>query len=145
MSNTSTSMHEAWLPAGSLTFITVGKVLAFLDAAGRWDPSLALVMVDALAVAVPGFQLARHARAPLLGGRFEAPAHPSTDSTLLVGAAVFGVGWGLVGFRTGPAIASRLRQAGVVELHCGDAREGVALRRPRGRRAPGPEPSVGPN
>jgi uncharacterized membrane protein YedE/YeeE len=86
--------------------IDPGKVLAFLDVAGRWDPSLALVMVGALAVAVPGFRLAQASSVPVLGGRFDAPSHSTIDRKLLVGAAVFGVGWGLVGFCPGPAIAS---------------------------------------
>ena len=54
--------------------IDPGKVLAFLDVAGRWDPSLALVMVGALAVAVPGFRLAQARGAPALGGRYDVPA-----------------------------------------------------------------------
>ena len=83
-----------------------GKVLAFLDVAGRWDPSLALVMAGALAVAIPGFRLAQARGAPVLGGRFDAPAQRTIDRELLAGAAVFGVGWGLVGFCPGPAIAS---------------------------------------
>lgn len=85
--------------------IDPGKVLAFLDVAGRWDPSLALVMLGALAVAAPGFRLARARSVPVLGGRFEAPSRP-IDHKLLIGAAVFGIGWGLVGFCPGPAIAS---------------------------------------
>jgi uncharacterized membrane protein YedE/YeeE len=86
--------------------IDPGKVLAFLDVAGKWDPSLALVMAGALAVAVPGFRLAQARGAPALGGRFDAPANPAIDRRLLAGAAVFGAGWGLVGFCPGPAIAS---------------------------------------
>jgi uncharacterized membrane protein YedE/YeeE len=86
--------------------IDPGKVLAFLDVAGRWDPSLALVMAGALAVAIPGFRLAQARGAPVLGGRFDAPAKRAIDRDLLVGATVFGVGWGLVGFCPGPAIAS---------------------------------------
>jgi uncharacterized membrane protein YedE/YeeE len=86
--------------------IDPGKVLAFLDVAGRWDPSLALVMVGALAVAIPGFRVAQARSVPVLGGRFDAPSRPTVDRKLLVGAAVFGVGWGLVGFCPGPAIAS---------------------------------------
>lgn len=86
--------------------IDPGKVLAFLDVAGQWDPSLALVMAGALAVAVPGFRVARARGAPALGGRFDAPTNPDIDRRLLAGAAVFGIGWGLVGFCPGPAIAS---------------------------------------
>jgi uncharacterized protein len=86
--------------------IDPGKVLAFLDFAGKWDPSLALVMAGALAVAVPGFWLSQARGAPARGGRFDAPANPGIDRRLLAGAALFGVGWGLVGFCPGPAIAS---------------------------------------
>ena len=83
-----------------------GKVLAFLDVAGRWDPSLALVMAAALAVAIPGFRLAQARGEPVSGGQFDAPAQRTIDRELLAGAAVFGIGWGLVGFCPGPAIAS---------------------------------------
>ena len=83
-----------------------GKVLAFLDVAGRWDPSLALVMAGALVVAAPAFRLAGGRDAPLLGERFERPAGLPIERNLLVGAALFGIGWGLVGFCPGPAIAS---------------------------------------
>jgi len=86
--------------------IDPGKVLAFLDIAGKWDPSLALVMVGALAVAIPGFRLAAARKAPMLGGRFDQPGQRAIDSRLLAGAAVFGIGWGLVGFCPGPAIAA---------------------------------------
>lgn len=86
--------------------IDPGKVLAFLDVAGRWDPSLALVMAGALAVAVPGFRLVEACRAPVLGDAFDAPPVSPIDRDLVVGAAVFGVGWGLVGFCPGPAVAS---------------------------------------
>ena len=86
--------------------IDPGKVLAFLDVAVRWDPSLALVMVGALAVAIPGFRLAQRRDAPVLGGRFEVPAQRAVDRRLVIGGGIFGVGWGLVGFCPGPAIAS---------------------------------------
>ena len=86
--------------------IDPGKVLAFLDIAGRWDPSLALVMAGALAVAIPGFRLAQRRGAPALGGRFDLPAQQTIDRRLVIGAAVFGIGWGIAGFCPGPAIAS---------------------------------------
>jgi uncharacterized protein len=86
--------------------IDPGKVLGFLDITGRWDPSLALVMAGALAVAVPGFRLARGRGTPALGGQFAAPASRTIDRKLIGGAALFGVGWGLVGFCPGPAIAA---------------------------------------
>lgn len=86
--------------------IDPGKVLGFLDIAGRWDPSLALVMASALAVAVVGFRLTLQRPAPLVGGSFRLPTAQAIDWQLVVGAAVFGVGWGLVGFCPGPALAS---------------------------------------
>jgi hypothetical protein len=82
------------------------KVLAFLDIAGDWDPSLALVLGGALAVTVIAFpQVLRRAR-PLDAASFSAPAMRSVDRRLVAGAALFGVGWGLVGLCPGPAIAS---------------------------------------
>ncbi|HET6222036.1 MAG TPA: YeeE/YedE family protein [Dongiaceae bacterium] len=82
------------------------KVLAFLDVAGHWDPSLALVMAGALIVAVPGFQLTLEWPMPLLADRFELPVKGAIDARLVGGAALFGIGWGLVGFCPGPAFAS---------------------------------------
>jgi uncharacterized membrane protein YedE/YeeE len=81
------------------------KVLNFLDVAGRWDPSLALVMAAALAVTAPAFRLARRRQRPAFGERFEIPTSRKLDASLLVGAALFGLGWGLVGLCPGPAVA----------------------------------------
>jgi uncharacterized protein len=86
--------------------IDPAKVLAFLDFAGRWDPSLAFVMAGALAVTLVSFRLILQRPAPLLGGRFAVSSLSAIDRPLLAGAAVFGIGWGLVGFCPGPAIAS---------------------------------------
>ena len=82
------------------------RVIGFLDVAGRWDPTLALVMAAALAVYPPLYRLVVRRRAPLLGERFEIPTRRDLDPALLLGAAVFGVGWGLAGFCPGPAIVS---------------------------------------
>jgi len=82
------------------------EVLAFLDFAGDWDPTLAFVMAGAIVAAVPGFAIARRRRAPLLEARFQIPTRRDIDLRLLLGAALFGVGWGLVGFCPGPAIAA---------------------------------------
>lgn len=84
------------------------KVLAFLDlaaiATGGWDPSLAFVMAGALIVAMPGFALLRRRAKPLAAERFDLPAARPIDARLLIGSAIFGVGWGLAGICPGPAV-----------------------------------------
>ncbi|GJD98966.1 YeeE/YedE family protein [Methylorubrum populi] len=80
------------------------KVLAFLDVTGRWDPSLAFVMAGAVAVSAAGYRVARRRGRPVLAPRLEIPTRRDLDPRLLVGAALFGVGWGLVGLCPGPAL-----------------------------------------
>jgi uncharacterized protein len=82
------------------------KVLGFLDIFGAWDPSLAVVMAAALVVSVPGFMLANGRARPLLATKNFWPARRDIDRPLVVGAALFGVGWGLVGLCPGPALES---------------------------------------
>ena len=82
------------------------KVLNFLDVAGHWDPSLAFVMAGAIPVAAIGFYLARRRQTPLLTPKFNWPAQAAVDLRLIAGAALFGIGWGLVGFCPGPALAA---------------------------------------
>ena len=82
------------------------KVLGFLDIFGIWDPSLIVVMVAALAVSVPGFMLANGRSRPLLAAQSLWPAKRDIDLPLIVGAALFGIGWGLVGLCPGPALES---------------------------------------
>jgi len=85
------------------------KVLAFLDIAGAWDPTLAFVMGGALAVNAASFALIRRRAQPLFAEAFALPVQRAIDAKLLAGAALFGVGWGLVGLCPGPALASLLR------------------------------------
>ncbi len=86
--------------------IDPAKVLAFLDISGNWDPSLALVIAGALAVYSIGFWLIRHKPTPLLAEKFQLPTVTRLDKPLLIGAAIFGVGWGLAGYCPGPAISA---------------------------------------
>lgn len=82
------------------------KVLAFLDIAGAWDPSLLLVMAAAVAVAAVGFAVSRHRRRALDGSEFAWPTASQLDPRLLGGAALFGIGWGLTGYCPGPGFAA---------------------------------------
>src|SRR6266498_1984777 len=72
------------------------KVLGFLDIFGAWDPSLAVVMAAALAVAVPGFMMANRRPSPLLVRQYFWPSKSGIDAPLVLGAGLFGIGWGLV-------------------------------------------------
>ena len=84
------------------------KVLGFLDVLaipkGGWDPTLAIVMAAALIVSIPGFALARRRGRPVLADVAASPTRTGIDRPLIVGAVLFGAGWGLVGLCPGPAI-----------------------------------------
>ncbi|MEN9866944.1 MAG: hypothetical protein RL748_2534 [Pseudomonadota bacterium] len=80
------------------------KVLAFLDLAGNWNPSLALVMVGAIGVAALPFALMRNRKTSLLGAPLQIPASRQLDRRLIVGSLIFGVGWGIAGICPGPAL-----------------------------------------
>ncbi len=85
--------------------INPARVLAFLDLAGDWDPSLAFVMGGAIIPMVIAYAVSRRMRTPLFDKSFFIPENRVLDSRLLIGAALFGIGWGLVGFCPGPAIS----------------------------------------
>ncbi|MDJ0949548.1 MAG: YeeE/YedE family protein [Alphaproteobacteria bacterium] len=93
------------LGLGVSQMVDPAKVLGFLDLAGSWDPSLALVMGGALAVTLVAFRKRLRPERPVLAGRFELPTATALDARLLLGSALFGVGWGLVGLCPGPAVA----------------------------------------
>ena len=80
------------------------KVLGFLDILGPWDPTLAFVMIGAVAVSAAGFAFARRRGTPVLASQTVWPAQGSIDASLVAGSILFGIGWGLVGLCPGPAI-----------------------------------------
>jgi len=82
------------------------KVLGFLDLGGTWDPSLAFVMAGAIAVASVGFAISRKRTTSLIGAAMKLPTAQHIDRRLVVGSAVFGVGWGIAGFCPGPALVA---------------------------------------
>ena len=82
------------------------KVLGFLDVAGRWDPSLALVMAGAVGVGSLAFALATRRRLSLLGAPMQLPSARRIDRRLALGSVAFGIGWGLAGFCPGPALVA---------------------------------------
>lgn len=82
------------------------RVIGFLDIAGRWDPTLLLVMGGALAVTLPLFPWIQRRAKSLLGEPLRLPTPSPIDARLLIGAAIFGIGWGLGGFCPGPALAN---------------------------------------
>ena len=86
------------------------KVLNFLDVAGissgSWDPSLACVMVSAVAVTFVGYEWVLKRPRPLFGEKFQLPTRRELDVRIVAGPAIFGVGWGLAGFCPGPALTA---------------------------------------
>ena len=82
------------------------KVIGFLDITDNWDPSLMFVMIGAIAISAPIFYLLRNKTKPLFDLNFEILTIKNLDKQLILGASLFGLGWGMVGFCPGPAIAS---------------------------------------
>jgi uncharacterized membrane protein YedE/YeeE len=82
------------------------KVLGFLDLAGAWDPSLALVMAGAVAVGLVAFAVAGRRTTSLLGAEMQLPTARHVDRRLVVGSLLFGVGWGIAGFCPGPGLVA---------------------------------------
>jgi uncharacterized membrane protein YedE/YeeE len=83
-----------------------GKVQGFLDLFGAWDPSLALVMGGAVLVGFFAFTFAKKRTSTFLGGALRLPTASQIDRRLVIGALLFGAGWGLAGFCPGPALVS---------------------------------------
>jgi uncharacterized membrane protein YedE/YeeE len=86
--------------------VNPAKVIGFLDVFGDWDPSLAFVMASAIPVSACGYVLAARWRSPICTARFISPTQTRIDRPLVIGAILFGAGWGLVGYCPGPAITA---------------------------------------
>ncbi len=86
--------------------VNPAKIQNFLDIAGNWDPSLAFVMGGALIVTFAAFRLIHGRGQPIFAASFAEAGSGAIDARLVGGSVVFGIGWGLVGFCPGPAIAS---------------------------------------
>jgi hypothetical protein len=86
--------------------VNPAKVLGFLDLAGPWNPSLALVMAGAVAVGAVAFAFAGRRASTLLGVPLSLPTAGRIDGRLVLGSLAFGVGWGLAGFCPGPALVA---------------------------------------
>jgi uncharacterized membrane protein YedE/YeeE len=82
------------------------KILSFLDLFGDWNPALIFVMLGALLVTVPGFQLTQRKEQPFFAFKFLLPDKTAVDKKLLGGAILFGIGWGMVGLCPGPAVTA---------------------------------------
>lgn len=82
------------------------KVVGFLDVFGAWDPSLAFVMIGAIAVHFVAYRVIRRRRTPLLAMDWQVPAKRDITPALVIGALIFGAGWALAGFCPGPGITA---------------------------------------
>lgn len=86
--------------------VNATKIQDFLDITGNWDPSLALVMFSALIVTWIGYKLVLKKQRPEFTEKFFLPTKKSIDKSLVLGSALFGIGWGLAGYCPGPAISA---------------------------------------
>ncbi len=82
------------------------KILGFLDVFGSWDPSLIFVMVGSIAIHLVTYRLIRRRQSPLFSPHWHVPQKSDITLSLVVGSAIFGIGWGLAGYCPGPAITS---------------------------------------
>ncbi|GAB3448810.1 YeeE/YedE family protein [Massilia solisilvae] len=116
-----------------------GKVQGFLDLGGSWDPSLAFVMVGAIAVGTVAFRFAGKRERSVLGAPMRLPTARDIDRRLVLGSLAFGAGWGLAGYCPGPALASLTLGAKpaifVIAMVAGMALFEVLERLPRAGRA----------
>jgi uncharacterized membrane protein YedE/YeeE len=109
--------------------VNPARVLGFLDVVGPWDPTLAFVMGGAVLASAIGYLFSRRLRAPLFGTSFVIPENRQLDRQLITGAALFGIGWGLVGLCPGPAVAGLVYGIWQVWLFVGSMIVGMILHR----------------
>ena len=102
------------------------KVIGFLDVADAWDPSLAFAMVGGIAVHLALYKWIVRRPSPLVEAEFKVPTRRDVDARLVLGAALFGIGWGLGGFCPGPAVTSVIR-GGAALTFVGSMLTGMAL------------------
>jgi uncharacterized membrane protein YedE/YeeE len=107
-------MHFVSLFCGALFAIGLGlsgmtnpqKVIGFLDITGNWQPALMFVMIGAITIHSLTYYLVKGKKQTLLGKRFSLPSKKDADMHLILGSAIFGMGWGVGGYCPGPALAS---------------------------------------
>lgn len=109
--------------------INPARVLAFLDVAGAWDPTLLFVMGAAVPPSALAYLARRRLQRPLLDTQFFVPENRALDARLIAGAAIFGIGWGLVGFCPGPVVAALVSGAWQPWLFAAAMLGGMALQR----------------
>lgn len=114
------------------------KVIGFLDIGGAWDPTLAFVMAGAIASHVAGLWLTSRRTVPLFTSAFSAPSRADISVALILGAAVFGIGWGLAGYCPGPALVSVGSGADTALVFVGAATAGMLLQHAATRTAVSP-------
>jgi uncharacterized membrane protein YedE/YeeE len=103
------------------------KVLGFLDITGDWDPSLAFVMIGAIAIGFFAFRKVSPRSRSVLGLPVDLPESTQIDRPLIIGAVLFGIGWGLAGFCPGPAVASVLIGGSAVWIFVASMLAGMGL------------------
>jgi uncharacterized membrane protein YedE/YeeE len=136
-----TTQHPAWQRtlAAAVSAVLFGaglvlsgmtqpaKVIGFLDVSGAWDPSLMFVMVGAIGVHALAWRFIKRAPQPVLGGTFQVPTNKAIDARLVVGAALFGIGWGVSGICPGPGLVALASNSSAVLAFVGAMFVGMAI------------------
>ena len=117
------------------------KVIGFLNLAGQWDPALAFVMVGAIGAHLALYKLILKRGSPLYGASFRFPRRTAIDKPLVIGASIFGIGWGLGGFCPGPGVVSSAGAGTAALVFTGAMVAGMVVFKLVHRRSPAPEGS----